>query len=127
VSWNEDDNNQMEQFLKTELDNYKIYPEEKVWNLIYKEFHGYKRWHALTIVSFIILTALTLSTLQFNNTIKLNLLAKSNKTIYYLNKLEPSKPTLFLKILFQNRKNLYTLKKRRTFCIIWFIYLKNPL
>jgi hypothetical protein len=111
VSWNEDDNNQMEQFLKTELDNYKIYPEEKVWNLIYKEFHGYKRWHALTIVSFIILTALTLSTLQFNNTIKLNLLAKSNKTIYYLNKLEPSKTNLISENIIPKQKEFIYSKK----------------
>ncbi|HMZ47249.1 MAG TPA: outer membrane beta-barrel protein, partial [Chitinophagaceae bacterium] len=71
------DKDNLEQFLQTVADKNKMYSDEKVWNAIYKELHGYKRWNALTIISFIVITVLTVFTILFNNTVKLNFIASN--------------------------------------------------
>lgn len=111
MSWIDNDNNQIEQFLKTELDKHKIYPDEKVWNLIYKDLHGYKRWHALTIVTFIVITALTLTTLKFNHTVKLSLVSKNNKNIYYLNQINASSANLISENIIPKQKKFNKTEK----------------
>jgi len=59
--------NNLEQFLQSEIENHKLFPEDKIWRNIYKEFHGNKKWSALAYVSLFIIVALTLSTLIYNN------------------------------------------------------------
>ncbi len=111
MSWIDNDNNQIEQFLKTELDKHKIYPEEKVWNEIYKDLHGYKRWHALTIVTFIVITALTLTTLKFNNIVKLSLVSKNKKNIYYLNQINTTSANLISENILPKQKKFNSVNK----------------
>ncbi|MCZ2222846.1 MAG: hypothetical protein LC122_04365, partial [Chitinophagales bacterium] len=64
--------NNLEQFLQSKTAKHKLYPEDKVWRNIYKEFHGNKKWHALPFVSLFIISALTISSLIYNNPTKSN-------------------------------------------------------
>lgn len=64
--------NNLEQFLQSKTAKHKLYPEDKVWRNIYKEFHGNEKWHALPFVSLFIISALTISSLIYNNPTKSN-------------------------------------------------------
>ncbi|MBX2931923.1 MAG: outer membrane beta-barrel protein [Chitinophagaceae bacterium] len=64
--------NNLEQFLQSQADKHKLYPEDRIWRNIYKELHEYKNWYALPIVSLCIIVALTISTIIYDNLTKGN-------------------------------------------------------
>lgn len=49
--------NNFEEFLKEQVKNHRMYPNDSVWRDIYKKLHGDKRWPALTIAALTILSA----------------------------------------------------------------------
>ena len=49
--------NNFEEFLKDQVKNHRMYPNDSVWQDIYKKLHGDKRWPALTIAALTILSA----------------------------------------------------------------------
>ncbi len=53
----------LEQFLQSEADNQKMYPSDAVWSNISKQIQAKKSWPALTIISSIILATLGIATL----------------------------------------------------------------
>lgn len=57
---------ELEQFLRNEVKQHRMYPSDHVWKNIRTEMHGYRSWPALTFISLFIITALTLSTLIGN-------------------------------------------------------------
>lgn len=59
--YNQDD--EFEQFLQDELAQHRMFPADHVWNNIRTELHGNPSWHALTVISLLIIISLTVSTL----------------------------------------------------------------
>lgn len=55
--------NDFEHFLQDEMNQHRMYPSDKVWKNIRTELHGYPAWPALTFISLLIITTLTVSTL----------------------------------------------------------------
>jgi hypothetical protein len=55
----EDNFNQtdFEEFLKEQVKNHRMYPSDTVWRDITKNLHGDKKWPALTIAAFTLLSA----------------------------------------------------------------------
>ncbi len=51
------DQNDFEEFLKEQVRNHRIYPTDTVWRDINKKLHGDKKWPALTIAAFTLLSA----------------------------------------------------------------------
>lgn len=51
------DQNEFEEFLKEQVRNYRMYPTDTVWRDINKKLHGDKKWPALTIAAFTLLSA----------------------------------------------------------------------
>lgn len=49
--------NNFEDFLKDQVKNHRMYPNDAVWRDIQKKLHGDKKWPALTIAAFAILSA----------------------------------------------------------------------
>jgi len=49
--------NNFEEFLKEQVRNHRMYPNDVVWRDINKKLHGDKKWPALTIAAFILLSA----------------------------------------------------------------------
>lgn len=56
-------NEEIEQFLRDELKEQKMYPSEHVWENIRTEIHGNTSWPALTFIALFIIMALTISTI----------------------------------------------------------------
>jgi len=54
---------EFEQFLQDEVNNHKLYPSDAVWDKIAKEIQPKKSWPALSIIAFLIVGALTITTL----------------------------------------------------------------
>lgn len=54
---------EFEQFLQHEVNQHRMYPADHIWKNIRTELHGNPSWHALTIISLLIITSLTISTL----------------------------------------------------------------
>ncbi|MCU0336795.1 MAG: hypothetical protein MUF12_02950 [Sediminibacterium sp.] len=61
--------NDLESLLREELDSHRMYPSDKVWSKIRASLHQYKPWHALTFISIVILTALSVLTIDKNHEI----------------------------------------------------------
>lgn len=59
-------------FLQTETNKHKIFPSDKVWRNIQQEIHGQKKWPALTVISILVIVALTVSTLIYDHPTKNN-------------------------------------------------------
>jgi hypothetical protein len=55
--------NEFEHFIQDEVNQHRMYPSDKVWKHIRTELHGYPAWPALTFISLLIITTLTVSTL----------------------------------------------------------------
>jgi hypothetical protein len=53
-------------FLIQETEQHRMYASDEVWNNIHKQLHGQKRWPALGIISFVILSCLSIATFIFN-------------------------------------------------------------
>ena len=51
------DKNEFEEFLQDQVRNYRMYPTDTVWRDINKKLHGEKKWPALTIAAFTLLSA----------------------------------------------------------------------
>lgn len=49
--------NDFEEFLKDQVRNHRMYPNDTVWRDINKKLHGHKKWPALTIAAFTLLSA----------------------------------------------------------------------
>ncbi len=49
--------NDFEEFLKEQVKNHRMYPADTVWRDINKKLHGDKKWPALTIAAFALLSA----------------------------------------------------------------------
>lgn len=49
--------NEFEEFLKEQVRNHRMYPADTVWRDIDKKLHGDKKWPALTIAAFMLLSA----------------------------------------------------------------------
>lgn len=64
--------NNLEQFLQSQAEKHKLFPDDKIWRNIYQEIHDKKHWYALPIVSLFIIAALTVSTIIYENPIKNN-------------------------------------------------------
>ena len=49
--------NDFEEFLKDQVRNHRMYPNDTVWRDINKKLHGHKKWPALTVAAFTLLSA----------------------------------------------------------------------
>lgn len=58
--------NEFEEFLKEQVRNHRMYPDDVVWRDINKTLHGDKKWPALTIAAFILLSATISISVYFN-------------------------------------------------------------
>ena len=56
-------NDEIEQFLRDELSEQKMYPSEYIWENIRTEIHGNRAWPALTFIALFIIIAVTISTI----------------------------------------------------------------
>src|SRR5690349_8090998 len=56
-------NNELEDFLRQQADDHRMYPSDKLWRNIQQTLHGETRWPALTYISIFIIAALVVSTL----------------------------------------------------------------
>lgn len=63
----EDNFNQsdFEEFLKQQVKSHRLYPNDMVWREINKKLHGDKKWPALTIAAFLLLSATTTICMYF--------------------------------------------------------------
>lgn len=59
--------NDFKDFLQSETNQHKIFPSDKVWRNIQQEIHGQKKWPALTVISILIIVALTVSTIIYDH------------------------------------------------------------
>ena len=55
--------NEFEQFLQDEANQHRMYPSDHTWSNIRTDLHGATTWPALTFISLLIITSLTVSTL----------------------------------------------------------------
>src|SRR3954464_15562011 len=55
--------NQVEDFLRKQADEHRMYPSDKLWRNIQLTLHGETRWPALTYISIFIIAALVATTL----------------------------------------------------------------
>jgi hypothetical protein len=55
--------NEFEQFLQDEANQHRMYPSDHTWSNIRTDLHGVTTWPALTFISLLIITSLTVSTL----------------------------------------------------------------
>lgn len=60
--------NAFEQFLREELKDHRMYPADNVWKKIRTDIHGNPAWPALTVISLLVIVALTISTLLITPT-----------------------------------------------------------
>jgi hypothetical protein len=70
--------NEFEQFLQDETKRHRMYPSDQIWRNIQLELHGTKAWPALTIISVMVVLALTISTLINTNSDHLSSSGKQN-------------------------------------------------
>lgn len=82
------DNDDLNQFLQQETDKHKLFPSDKIWRNIHQELHGKKSWPALTVIAFMIIVALTISTIIYDHpvntsfkTVPITSLSSSTNTI----------------------------------------------
>src|SRR3954447_20943383 len=54
---------ELEDFLRQQADEHRMYPSDKLWRNIQLTIHGETRWPALTYISIFIIAALVASTL----------------------------------------------------------------
>lgn len=55
--------NELEDFLKNQANQHRMYPSDHVWRKIQDEVHGYRKWPALTIIAVFIIAALVVGTI----------------------------------------------------------------
>src|SRR3954447_19493706 len=55
--------NELEEFLRKQADEHRMYPSDKLWRNIQLTLHGETRWPALTYISIFIIAALVATTL----------------------------------------------------------------
>lgn len=60
-------NDDIEQLLRDQLRDQKMYPSEHVWENIRTEIHGNTSWPALTFIAIFIIIALTISTIYITH------------------------------------------------------------
>ncbi len=72
-------NDALEQFLRDEVSQHKMYPSDSTWENIRTELHGHASWPALTLIALFIISSLTVFTV-FNYPPK-NIIAKTNSTV----------------------------------------------
>jgi hypothetical protein len=58
--------NELKDFLQKETDKHKMFPSDKVWRSIQQELHGKKSWPALTVIALMVIVALTISTIIYD-------------------------------------------------------------
>lgn len=63
--WNRFYDNEFEEFLKSQANQHRIYPADKVWRNIQGEVNGYRKWPALTVIAVFIIAALMVGTVTF--------------------------------------------------------------
>src|SRR3954463_7776428 len=56
-------NDELEDFLRQQADEHRMYPSDKLWRNIQLTIHGETRWPALTYISIFIIAALVATTL----------------------------------------------------------------
>src|SRR3954466_15011509 len=56
-------NDELEDFLRQQADEHRMYPSDKLWRNIQLTLHGETRWPALTYISIFIIASLVASTL----------------------------------------------------------------
>src|SRR6478672_9910659 len=56
-------NDELEDFIRQQADEHRMYPSDKLWRNIQLTLHGETRWPALTYISIFIIAALVASTL----------------------------------------------------------------
>src|SRR6059058_2766929 len=56
-------NDELEDFLRQQADEHRMYPSDKLWRNIQLTLHGETRWPALTYISIFIIAALVTTTL----------------------------------------------------------------
>src|SRR3954453_790970 len=56
-------NDELEDFLRQQADEHRMYPSDKLWRNIQLTIHGETRWPALTYISIFIIAALVTTTL----------------------------------------------------------------
>jgi hypothetical protein len=56
-------NDELEDFLRQQTDDHRMYPSDKLWRNIQLTLHGETRWPALTYISIFIIASLVISTL----------------------------------------------------------------
>lgn len=61
------DDIEFNEFLKKETGQHKMYPSDQLWRNIQQELHGKKKWPALTVIAFLVVTALTISTVIYDH------------------------------------------------------------
>jgi len=59
--------NDFEHFLQRSVKQHRMYPSDKIWRNIQAELHGKRSWPALTIITILVITALTISTILNNH------------------------------------------------------------
>lgn len=60
------DNKDFEQFLKTNADQYRMYPSEKVWSEIHNSLHSRRRWAGITALLLLITGGIVTWTMLLN-------------------------------------------------------------
>lgn len=58
---------ELEEFLQDEVKDHRMYPSDQIWRNIQNEVHGPQTWPALTFISILIISALTITTLINNH------------------------------------------------------------
>lgn len=69
---NRNNDSEFNNYLKEQADKFKMYPSDNVWSAIRNELHGERKWPALTVLSLLIILALTISTVIYDKPILFN-------------------------------------------------------
>ena len=78
--WNRFYDNEFEEFLKSQANQHRIYPADKVWRNIQRNVHGYRKWPALTVITVFIIAALMVGTVTLRPHTEVTALAQTNIT-----------------------------------------------
>lgn len=71
-------NDELDDFLRQQADNHRMYPSDKLWRNIQLTLHGETRWPALTYISIFIVASLVVSTLMMKPEERM----KKNEAVY---------------------------------------------
>jgi len=76
--WNRFYDNEFEEFLKSQANQHRVYPADKVWRNIQREVHGYRKWPALTVIAVFIIAALVVGTVAVRPHTEIAAVSKTN-------------------------------------------------